>query len=313
MLSIIQKKHKDRYRTQFCDEEFYKTHQELFKMWKTKFDRLSNVEKVQAWVIGLSCLRRPKTWFGGKRQEFFLTDTSLLQHSLSLAELFENTPVLIPPKLNPHINLTDFINEYRINAFPQACSRSLCYIMSGRYPLIISHNTPTPVELLNIQISGKRIITINENFESWPHTLFSERDFLGFVMHDLIHADHFFFEPEHRDGQLGFLKLVGNLLNDETLQMLLKSDAFKNGFEYIISDMNSHPLHLLQTLKALLKQELKDEQLTDIYWQSWVRKTNLQNESETNSLRVINTMSFKHEDALLVELLCIRLGQQNLV
>lgn len=313
MLSIIQKKYKDRYRTQFCDEDFYRNHQELFKMWKTKFARLSNVEKVQAWVVALSCLRRPKTWFGGKRQEFFLTDTSTLQHSLSLLELFENTPILIPPKLNSHINLTDFINEYRINAFPESCSRSLCYVTSGRYPLIITEDTPTPVELLNIQISGKRIITINENFESWANTLFADRDFLGFVMHDLIHADHFFFEPEHRDGQLGFLKFMGNLLSDENLQELLKSPDFKNGFEYIISDMNSHPLHLFQTLRALLKLELNNEDLANSYWEKWVQKTNLQSESEAVSLSLVNTINFKNEHARAIELLCIRLGQQNLV
>lgn len=313
MLSIIQKKYKDRYRTEFCDQDFYKSHQELFKMWKTRLAKLSNVEKVQAWVVALSCLRRPKTWFGGKRQEFFLNDTSSLQHSFSLGELFNDSPILIPPKLNPHMNVMDFINEYRINAFPESCSRSLCYVASGRYPLIISEATPTPLELLNIQISGKRIITINENFEEWPHTLYANRDFLGFVMHDLIHADHFFYEPQHRDGQLGFLKFMGLLLNDENLHELLKSPNFKSGFEYIISDMNSHPLHLFQTLRALLKLELNNETLANSYWEKWVQKANLQSEAEALSLNFINTMNFKNEHAIAIELLCIRLGQQNLV
>lgn len=309
MLSIIQKTHKDRFRKIFCDQDFYKLNQNIFKMWKTRFAPLSNVEKVQAWVLGLTCLRRPNDWYGGKRQNIFLNETTALRHSLSLAQLFSDTPVQIPPKLNAKTNLIDCINIFKIKAFPESCNRSLCYISNKRYPLIITEKIPSPQELLQIQITGQRIITINEDVTSWPMTYYSGRDFLGFIMHDLIHADHFFLDPEHRDGQLGFFKFVENILIDKNLNDFLLSESFKTGFEYIISDMNSHPVHLFQTLHALLFTEAKNDILATTCWYDWVHKSKLTSD-EARSALLVNSDSFNDTHAKTLELLCIRLGKQ---
>ena len=307
MLNTMQKMNKDRYRRVFCDQEFYKSHQNCFKQWKTRFQSFSNVEKTQAWVIALACLRRPKDWFGGKRQNIFLETTLNIQHSLNLKQLFLDTPVQIPAKIDPDTNLIDFINICKIKAFPESCNRSLCFLSNGRYPLIITEKIPTPQELLQIQINGKRIITLNENYTTWPDNLYSGRDFLGFILHDLIHADHFFYKPEYRDGQLGFFKFIQNILTDEGLVFLLQSDHFKIGFEYIISDMNSHPVHLFQTLKALLYSELKNDDLAENYWKIWISKSKLL-PHESLALESINSPSFNINSAKTIEFLCTQMA-----
>lgn len=306
MLQSLQKSYKDRYRKVFCDQEFYIQNQEYFGMWKTRFQSLSPVEKTQAWVIALACLRRPKDWFGGKRQNIFLEDTSKFQHSFTLDHLFSGTNVNIPPKLNPTINLIDFINICKIKAFPESCNRSLCFISNKRYPLLISENIPTPQELLQIQITGKRIITINEDYTTWSNALYSGRDFLGFLLHDLIHADHFFFKPEYRDGQLGFFKFIQNMLLDESLGQLLTNESFKSGFEYIISDMNSHPVHLFQTLKALLFTVVKNDLRAKNFWHIWISKSEVSS-LELQALESLNTLDFGSDAAQTIELFCARL------
>lgn len=307
MLDTIQKMNKDRFRRVFCDQDFYTRHQDYFLLWKTRFQSLSNVEKTQAWVVALACLRRPKDWFGGKRQNVFLDSTTKYQHPLNLRQLFEGTPVCIPPKLNLELNLIDFINICKIKAFPESCNRSLCFIANERYPLIITKKIPTPQELLQLQINGKRIITINEDHNSWPNNLYSGRDFLGFVLHDLIHADHFFYNPQHRDGQLGFFKFIQNMLSDEGLTLLLQAEPFKTGFEYIISDMNSHPVHLFQTLKALLVTEIKNDSLAKRYWTLWISKSKL-SPTEALAIEVINTLQFDVDSAKTIEALCARMA-----
>lgn len=309
MSAIIQKTHKDRYRKVFCDQEFYSSNQTIFEMWKTRFRNLTNVEKVQAWVIALSCLRRPIDWYGGKRLQTFLGDTQKYRHSLNLAQIFSGTPVMIPPKVAAETNLIDFINVCKIKAVPESCSRSLTFIANNYYPLRISENIPTPKELLQLQISGQRVITLNEDCQLWPTKYYSGRDFLGFVMHDLIHADHFFLDPEHRDGQLGFFKFIENILEDEMLNELLFQESFKNGFEYIISDMNSHPVHLFQTLHALLFNENQNETGSKAAWENWIRKSQL-SASEIQPLLHINSTFFNSEFARAIEILCIRLGKQ---
>ncbi|MEQ1723588.1 MAG: hypothetical protein ABL930_10460, partial [Pseudobdellovibrio sp.] len=117
--------------------------------------------------------------------------------------------------------------------------------------------------------------------------------------------------PLHRDGQLGFFNFMKNILNEADLNQLLTSESFKSGFEYIISDMNSHPVHLFQTLRALLLTETKNDDLALKSWQNWVEKTNSLKPYERESLSLINSSGFSDEHARAIEILCIRLGQQS--
>lgn len=308
MLRIIRKKNKDRYRIQFCDVNFYLTNQSTFAMWKTLFADLSDVEKVQAWVVALSCLRRPNDWFSGERKNKFSAEKH--HHSLTLKKIFENTPIKLSNKLNSQLNIIDFINNFKIKAVPESAMRSLCFISNKRYPLIITQEIPDAKKLLQLQISGKRIISINEDYEKWPHTLYAERDHLGFLLHDLIHADHFFYEARHRDGQLGFYNFINLIIDDAQVQTLLKSESFKKGFEYIISDMNSHPLHLFQTLHSLLFSELKNDEFAMQLWSTWCDLKDLA-AHEKKALNSINLPSFNMNMATDIEELCINMGRSS--
>jgi len=336
MESIIQPKHKDRYRIQFCDENFYSRYQNVFEMWQNRFKSLENVEKLQAWVTVLSCLRRPNDWYGGPRA-LPIVSTGVLSsssndigvpgvlpdknynHRLTLSEIFEGSPILIPAKLSSSMNLFDFLNAHRIKALPESCFRSLCYMRTGRYPLRLSSGVVSPFELLQIQLRGERIVSIDEDFSAWPERLYSGRDYLGFVIHDLIHADHFFFEPQHRDGQLGFYRFVNSFVSDESLLRLFSSEeslgvsAFREGFEYIISDMNSHPLHLFQTLHSLLFKTLGDDVSAIGIWVRWtsLAAAHYGSESDFKVLERINARDFRSEEAQAVETLCQTLAWQK--
>lgn len=297
MLRTIQKKNKDRYRTQFCDSEFYLKHQDTFKMWKSLFAEFKDVEKLTAWVVALSALRRPLDWYQGPNTTPVGVNKT---HQLAINELFARTDVQIPKKISPQTDLYSLIVSHNIKALPHACLRSLCNVVSCTYPVLITERVPTPHELLRLQISGQRIISLNENYSSWPETLYSGRDFLGFLIHDLLHADHFFRDSSHRDGQLGVYRFIQRLLTDESLNSLLLSDArFREGFEYIISDMNSHPVHLFQTLHSLLFSSLKDDVLALSVWGRWIDLN-----SGSSELLRINTREFSTGDALMVESYC---------
>lgn len=313
MLSIIHKKHNDRYRIQFCDKNFYIRHQPLFKLWKTRFLALNNVEKLTAWLVALSCLRRPD-WYQGKEKcqlpfSFSGCSSSMRhppRHPLTLAELFKDTPISIPKKLSPAMDLFEFISCHKIKALPEVCLRSLCNVVSLTYPVIITDKIPTPGELLTLQISGQRIISLNEACEEWPHTLYAERDYLGFLIHDLIHAEHFFSQALHRDGQLGVYRFLEKILSDKDLNSLLaESEKFRVGFEYIISDMNSHPLHLFQTLHSLLFSTLKNDSRAFEVWLRWCSLTL----SPPGAFARVNTLGFTLEDAAFIESFCISVGQ----
>jgi hypothetical protein len=306
MLATIHEKHKDRYRIQFCNENFYLKHLNTFKMWKSLFRDLSPVDKLQAWVLGLSCLRRPTDWYGGPRPLSIRAGFSYT-HALTISDLFSGTEIRRPSKISSSLNIFDFLNSYRVKALPETCFRSLCFIVDDHYPLDLVDGEVQPLELLKIQISGRRVVALNERVEEWAGSLYAGRDYLGFILHDLIHADHFFSSSVYRAGQLGFYKFALAIFSLSSVQKLLEDSKFKEGFEYIISDMNSHPLHLFQTLHSLLFSVLRNDARALEIWNEWVAVLNLEAD-EALALALINSKAFNYDYAKTVEGLCQRLG-----
>lgn len=309
MLRII----KDRYRPLFCSEAFYLQNQKVFSEWYPLFKNLSSTEKVQAWALGLSLLRRPRDWFGGLRKYPFIESGSTLSaQPLLLKDLLTASCDLEITARFRELSFTEFLNCVQIKAIPETALRSLTFLMDQRYPLEVLYHVPTPQELLQIQIQGKRIISFNEDFKTWPGTLYHGRDFLSFMIHDLIHANHFFSTPEHRAGQLGFYRCIQMILQDIHLQELLdQNSVFKEAFEYIISDMNSHPVHLFKTLHARVFHALENEMKAISLWRSWTLIWSSEELTVISALQKINTQLFSDKDALKITAWSIALGHNS--
>lgn len=304
MLRYLQES-KDKYRPRFCNSEFYSENQPIFQMWKTLFKDLSDVEKVQAWVFALSCLRRPQDWFGGLRSNPF--DLSETRSSLLVCPILESARIKIPQKIQFDLTLKAALNFCRIKPLPESALRSLYKLTDPNYPIKILNYVPTPFELLNQQTEGYRIITFNEDYETWPTQIHGERDFLSFILHDLVHADHFLNNETYKKGQLGFYKLIQFIWHHNSLQALMLNHQFKKGFEYIISDMNAHPVHLVKTLKALLFESVKNDSLANSIWQDWISNWSLDTQT-LDSFVKINKKEFSISDALNIEELCFKKG-----
>ncbi len=306
---------KDRYRPLFCTFDFYSQNQMAFKLWKTRFQSLSNVEKVQAWVLSLSFLRRPKDWYGGVRKRSFTDETGInATHPLNLIDLIEELPIYCPTQLQQGVSLATLLNSCKVKPLPESCLRSLFSLSDPNFPLIILEYIPTPRELLDYQLKGMRVVTFNENCEAWPSMNCGGRDFLSFIIHDLIHADHFLKDNKNKNSQLGFYHFVQGIWNEPSLHKLLLSTEFKTGFEYIISDMNSHPVHLFKTLQALLQHadQHVDPDRSEVknIWNSWISIWTTQH-SCIDALQKINTQLFSDIDALVLENLCFENGQKK--
>jgi len=308
MLRII----KDRYRPVFCSESFYLQNQQLFSEWNQLFKKLNSSQKVQAWVITLSLLRRPDDWFGGFRKNLFIASADVsFSHPLILSDLATpSSPLQFSEKL-AGLNLFQIANEVKIKALPETALRALTCLTKQRYPLQVVTQVPTPKELLQIQLEGKRIISFNEDFKTWPHTLYHGRDFLSFMIHDLIHADHFFATPANRAGQLGFYRCIQMILEDQNLQTLLSDSVFNEAFEYIISDMNSHPVHLFKTLHARVLHSIESEMNAISLWNSWTSVWSRGDLRIDSALQKINTQLFSDNDALAMTEWSIALGHNS--
>ncbi len=159
-------------------------------------------------------------------------------------KLFPNisTPSTIIQSLNDHhwIGHTDRIR------------RALIQWHLKNYPLQLLHDVPTPLEILKYQATGKRVVTVFTKISEWEQ-MWGPHDAWNFIAHDLIHADHFFESPVNLKGQIEFYQFVLKNWEHPEIQPLHSNP----GFDYLISDMNSHPQHLFETLKNLVIQNRK--------------------------------------------------------
>ncbi|MBK9295230.1 MAG: hypothetical protein IPM57_12465 [Oligoflexia bacterium] len=143
-----------------------------------------------------------------------------------------------------------FFAQHTLKAVPIAVNRSLVFWAQGKYPLELFERPLEVMEVLEMQTQGKRCVSVITNSENY---ILGERDPLSFVIHDLIHADHFFTNDEQAQGQIRFSKICWQLSHMAEFEELLKDEQFKKDFDYVSADMNSHEAHLHQTLEAIIK------------------------------------------------------------
>ena len=142
----------------------------------------------------------------------------------------------------------EFLRQHSWKGYSDRIRRSLYEWHQGRYPLTLWSTIPSPLQLLEIQSQGQRVITVFKTALEWEQTHLGKSAW-EFVVHDLIHADHFFENPIWREGQIGFYRFILEHWDHE-LMTNLKTHCPEQ-FDYLIADMNSHPQHMYQTLSAL--------------------------------------------------------------
>ncbi|UYL09501.1 hypothetical protein B9G69_002800 [Bdellovibrio sp. SKB1291214] len=116
-----------------------------------------------------------------------------------------------------------------------------------------------------MQAQGRRCVSMLIGSEEIRSFVEEGRDVLGFIVHDLIHADHFFHDPIRAQAQVLFCQRLVEVLKLPAIQhMLVKDETFRKEFHYLMSDMNSVPLNLLKTLKAVLLGYYKRQSTDDM-------------------------------------------------
>lgn len=288
---------KDTYRPAFCDSQFYQSNLAQFQIIQQDVSHLHILEQVTVWVLTCLCLRRPDSWFSGLQNLNPDSQATYSQNHFSIFNLFQKLNLGWPQKLDPNISLVDFTRTVRINPLPFAAANALYHFYLGQYPIEVLCYEPEPLELLQFQIQGKRILTFHPKIEDWPHLKYGERDPLSFWLHDLIHAEHFFSDPQDRAGQIGFYRLIHEILTHKILDTILLNDEFNKAFSYLMSDMNAHPLHLVKTLRAYLK--IHGGLDSDALWTAITKLPSISNHPNIQiALRQVNNQSFTHDDAV---------------
>lgn len=142
----------------------------------------------------------------------------------------------------------EFILRNRFLKLPGEIQKFLQNHALYSYPIELNPDVPDALEMLKLQASGRRRISLSIE-RAINGEVVLKRDSFELLLHDLSHAYTFYdsrFQPE---GQIKFFFRIQNHL--KMFEPYLKNQEFKNKFHYLISDMNSHPEHLKAFLKAI--------------------------------------------------------------
>ncbi len=229
--------------------------------------QINPYEMVSLYVLIFALFRRPLDFLGGPLKDL----PHLRQPSqTAMAKLFAILQAELPSQLKENKilnriftsdNLYEGFVRYQWRSIPLSANRALACWAIGRYPLLLREDVPTSEEVLLMQSQGTRCLSLLTDLQLLQNFIEEGRDAWGFLIHDLIHADHFFYDPERAQAQILFSQKLLKIYYQPQIQMMLVNDPiFKKEFSYLMSDMNTVPLHLLKTFKAILLGYFKRQQ-----------------------------------------------------
>lgn len=212
----------------------------------TQCHHLKQAEQVLLFVLIYLHQRKGVAWqmsSGVRAPEDGVVVGALLE---TLSSRFE---CLAPIKKTKY--LLNIAVESRIRLLPQAIFDVLWKWGQGQYDLVLWEDVPTPLQMLEFQSQGKRIVTLNLDCAIRGGLVDGQRDAFEFLLHDLLHADLFFNDPQSHVQQRLFFTQLQEVIARENL-LVHADDLFLKDLSYLMSDMNSHRAHLEAQFKATL-------------------------------------------------------------
>lgn len=149
-------------------------------------------------------------------------------------------------------HLLDWLERYQFRGVTGNVPMALLHWLRGIWPLIAREGIPKPLEVLRMQARGCRAVTILTEYPRLCHPVLNKPDAFAFFLHDLEHAYKFFHSPTLRAGQCAFFAALEDAFDRGVFAPYFNDAEFVTRFRYLMSDMNTHPEHSRQYLRAIL-------------------------------------------------------------
>ncbi|QSA95542.1 hypothetical protein [Methylococcus sp. EFPC2] len=148
--------------------------------------------------------------------------------------------------------LSECLGQYQFLGVIPNVTAALCAWLRNDWPLRLCERIPSPREVLGMQTTGIRPVTIFSEFPRLLQPMLGKPNAYAFMVHDLEHAWKFNHDPELHRGQVGFFLRLQDTVERGLATPYLDDATFADKFDYLMSDMNTHPVHSLQYLRAIL-------------------------------------------------------------
>lgn len=160
-------------------------------------------------------------------------------------------------------HLLDWLGRYQFHGVIGNVPMALAQWLRGAWPLVLREDVPEPVEVLRMQARGQRAVTVISEYPRLHQPVLGKPDAFAFFLHDLEHAWKFFHSPSLHAGQREFFGVLENAVDLAVFEPYLDDAEFVTRLHYLMSDMNTHPEHGRQYLRAILvEHHLRRERKT---------------------------------------------------
>lgn len=200
-------------------------------------------------------------WLGARKNTECLAALFDDEEPSSLSTLLLDWGFTIDERLQQRIeglrDVDDLLTAYQFKGVREDSQQGLHGWLRGIYPLHLRHDIPAPLEMLEAQCEGERFVTLLADKEAQFRPIGRHAGAFEFLLHDLEHANKFFGNEKCFRGQVVFFRHMREALNSGLLNDLTSDERFAKDLAYLISDMNSHPLHLFKYMKAIILEVFK--------------------------------------------------------
>lgn len=150
----------------------------------------------------------------------------------------------------------DLFENYKFKKMKPYVSEVLLNWLKGEWTMELITHIPSPTEVLELQAIGFRPVTMLVSSKRFFKPVLHKEDTLAFLTHDLEHA----YKMNHDRGlfsmQVNFFRKISDLMKSKSFEysfsQCFDDEQFKKDFDYLLSDMNTHPFHSLKFLKGLI-------------------------------------------------------------
>ena len=250
---------------------------------------LTDYDFVGVYILALAAARRASAWCTGRLKPWpaclssELGESAALDRVAGLVHLLGGIDFIVRKlgnrrRLNP-ITVQDIFNELQLasikhNKNGSTVNMSMVQWGLGNRPFVVMSIVPSPMEVLQQQADGTRVVTVFLTHTELSVVQTSQlvymlgapnhsRDALEFTIHDLLHMEHFCDVNSHLE-QRGFFKCMLRLGGGSPRDFFCMScglDAvFWHQLEYVLSDMNCYAPHLLLYSLAKIVEAVNREE-----------------------------------------------------
>lgn len=160
--------------------------------------------------------------------------------------------------------LLHYFERYQFLGVIPNVTLALSRWLRGEWPLRLCEHIPLPEEVLDLQVRGLRPVTLIYDAVRAHRPVLRKPNAFAFMIHDLEHAYKFFHDVRLHELQRGLFAVLQAAQQQGVFAPYTSDAVFRAHLDYLISDMNTHPVHSLQYLRAILVEyHLRSEQESD--------------------------------------------------